>query len=53
MTKYKVQGDFKSDNQMTLYPKIIVDALSSVIYAGTKRNLVESEMLADQPVVKR
>ena len=38
---------------MTLYPKIIVDALSSVIYAGTKRNLVESEMLADQPVVKR
>lgn len=38
---------------MTLYPKIIVDALSTVIYAGTKRNLVESEMLADQPVVKR
>lgn len=38
---------------MTLYPKIIVDALSTVIYAGTKRNLVESEMLADQPVVKK
>ena len=36
---------------MTLYPKIIVDALASVIYAGTKQNIVESDMLADQPVV--
>lgn len=36
---------------MTLYPKIITDALATVIYAGTKKNLVESEMLADQPVV--
>ena len=36
---------------MTLYPKIITDALATVIYAGTKKNLIESEMLADQPVV--
>jgi len=32
---------------MTLYPKLITDALSTVIYAGTKKNLIESEMLAD------
>ena len=37
---------------MTLYPKIIVDALASVIYAGTKQNIVESDMLADQPVCR-
>lgn len=32
---------------MTLYPKLIHDALSTVVYAGTKKNLVESEMVAD------
>lgn len=32
---------------MTLYPKLITDALATVIYAGTKKNLIESEMLAD------
>jgi ATP-binding protein involved in chromosome partitioning len=36
---------------MTLYPKLIMDALATVTYAGTKKNLVESEMVADQPVV--
>lgn len=32
---------------ITLYPKLITDALSQVIYPGTKKNLVESEMLVD------
>lgn len=32
---------------MALYPKLITDALSQVIYPGTKKNLVESEMVAD------
>lgn len=32
---------------MTLYPKMIEDALATVMYAGTKKNLIESEMLAD------
>ena len=36
---------------MTLYPKLIVDALATVTYAGTKKNLVESQMLADTPSV--
>jgi ATP-binding protein involved in chromosome partitioning len=36
---------------MTIYPKIIVDALATVTYAGTKKNLIESEMLVDQPLV--
>ena len=36
---------------MTLYPKIIMDALATVTYAGTKKNLVESEMVADTPSV--
>jgi len=36
---------------MTLYPKLITDALATVTYPGTKKNLIESEMLADQPVV--
>ena len=36
---------------MTLYPKIIMDALATVTYAGTKKNLVESGMVADQPAV--
>ena len=32
---------------MTLYPKLIIDALATVTYAGTKKKLVESEMLVD------
>lgn len=32
---------------MTLYPKLITDALSTVTYPGTKKNIIESEMLAD------
>jgi len=31
---------------MTLYPKLITDALATVVYPGTKKNLVESEMVA-------
>jgi ATP-binding protein involved in chromosome partitioning len=32
---------------MTLYPKLILDTLSTVMYAGTKKNLVESNMVAE------
>lgn len=32
---------------MTLYPKHITDALQTVTYPGTKKNLIESGMLAD------
>ena len=32
---------------MTLYPKLITDALATVIYPGNKKNLVENEMVAD------
>ena len=32
---------------MTLYPKLITDALATVMYPGTKKNIIESEMLAD------
>lgn len=32
---------------ITLYPKLITDALATVIYAGTKKNIIESNMLAD------
>lgn len=32
---------------MTLYPKLITDALAQVVYPGTKKNIIESEMLAD------
>lgn len=32
---------------MTLYPKLITDALATVVYPGTKKNLIESQMLAD------
>lgn len=31
---------------MALYPKLITDALAQVIYPGTKKNIIESEMLA-------
>ena len=32
---------------MTLYPKLILDALATVRYPGNKKNLVEAEMVAD------
>ena len=35
---------------MTLYPKLILDALATVRYPGTGKNLVEAEMVADNPV---
>ena len=36
---------------MQLYPKLIMDALATVTYAGTKKNLVDSQMVADQPAI--
>ena len=36
---------------MTLYPQLIIDALATVMYAGTKKNLVESGMVADTPAI--
>ena len=30
---------------------MVMDALATVTYAGTKKNLVESEMVADTPAV--
>lgn len=40
---------YKQSNieMMTLYPKLITDALAKVIYPGTKKNLVDSEMVGD------
>ena len=32
---------------MTLYPKLIMDALATVTYPSNKKNLVEAEMVAD------
>ena len=36
---------------MTLYPKLILDALATVTYPGTKKNLVASGMVADTPSI--
>ena len=36
---------------MNLYPKLIMDALATVTYAGTKKNLVDNGMVADTPSV--
>ena len=36
---------------MTLYPNLIRDALATVTYAGTKKDLVESEMVGDDIVI--
>lgn len=33
--------------QMTIYPKLVLEALQTVTYAGTKQNLVASQMVAD------
>ena len=30
---------------MTLYPNLIREALATVMYPGTKKNLIESEMV--------
>jgi ATP-binding protein involved in chromosome partitioning len=43
--------DKHHQREMTLYPKLIMDALATVTYAGTKKNLVESGMIADTPAV--
>ena len=32
---------------MTLYPKLITDALATVTYPGTKKSIIDSNMLAD------
>ena len=32
---------------MQLYPKLILDALATVRYAGTKQSLIESQMVDD------
>ena len=37
---------YKQTN-MELYPKLIIDALEQVMYPGTKKNIIASEMLAD------
>ncbi|MCR4919843.1 MAG: P-loop NTPase [Prevotella sp.] len=36
---------------MTLFPKLIEEVLQTVTYAGTKKSVVDSGMLADTPVV--
>ncbi|MBP1540140.1 MAG: Mrp/NBP35 family ATP-binding protein [Prevotella sp.] len=36
---------------MTLYPNLIREALRTVVYAGTKKNLIESGMVGDDIVV--
>ena len=47
----KVKATSRTRNQkdcnMTIYPKLITDALATVTYPGTKKNLVESNMVAD------
>lgn len=44
-------ADFRQANKnryiMTLYPKLILDALATVRYPGNGKNLVEAEMVAD------
>ena len=37
---------------MTLYPKLILDALATVRYPGNGKNLVEAEMVADNLRIK-
>ena len=47
--KWRFSDEIQKHNmtQMTIYPKLITDALATVTYPGTKKNLVESEMVAD------
>lgn len=33
--------------KVVIYPKLVKDALATVVYSGTKKNLIESDMLAD------
>lgn len=44
-SKFKTQNS--KLNIMTLYPKLIMDALATVTYPGNKKNLVEADMVAD------
>jgi len=44
-------GENIKNETMTLYPKLIMDALATVMYAGTKKNIVESGMVADTPSI--
>ena len=37
--------------EKVIYPKMIMDALATVMYAGTKKSVVESNMVADTPSV--
>lgn len=36
---------------LSRFPKLIIDALATVTYPGTKKNLVESDMIADTPSI--
>ena len=38
---------------MNLYPKLIHDALATVRYPGTGKNLIEAEMVEDERVLQR
>lgn len=40
-------ADYKQVNNMTIYPKLILDALATVRYPGTGKNIVESGMVED------
>ena len=42
---------YSKTEKMVLFPKMIMDALATVTYAGTKKNLVESGMVTDTPAV--
>jgi hypothetical protein len=46
-TNQAKENDNNTKTVMTLYPKLITDAMRQVIYPGTKKNLVDSEMIAD------
>ena len=37
--------------EKVIYPQMIMDALATVMYAGTKKSVVESNMVADTPSV--
>ena len=50
-TRLIVPLHIKNIHEMELYPKKIMEALATVTYAGTKKNLVESDMVADTPTV--
>lgn len=43
----EIQALYSRLSTMTLYPKLITDALNTVVYPGTKKGLVDSDMVAD------